>query len=134
MQTEIDLDCFDGTYTFRLGPKQIREIQNKCDAGIGKIYSRTIAGRYGFGDGDFHPDKMEFVFDDLIEIVRQGLIGGKHGVVDGEDILVTAPRTKELIENYLLDGPDRMVMVQIWAFAAKVLDTLMFGFVPPKKV
>lgn len=131
MQTWVDIPCFDGVYTFKLGPAQIAEIQNKAGVGIGKVFARTMAGRYAFGDGDFTPDHADFRVEELVEIIRQGLIGGKHGFVDGQDVLVTTGRAAELVTNYLLDGADRMALVAIWALAAKILDTLMHGFVPP---
>lgn len=133
MQTWVDLPCFDGVYTFKLGPAQINEIQNKCNAGIGKVYSRTMAGRFAFGDSDFQPDLADFRFEDLVEIIRQGLIGGKHALVDEKDVLITSARANDIIANYVMDGADRMVLVQTWALAANILDKLMHGFVPPKK-
>lgn len=131
MQSWVDLPCFDGVYTFKLGPAQISEIQAKRGTGIGKVYARTIAGRHGFGDGDFLPDLAEFDFSDLVEIIRQGLIGGKHAVVDDTEVLITSTRANELISNYVLDGQERMVLVQTWALAANILDKLMHGYVPP---
>lgn len=133
MQSWVDLPCFDGVYSFKLGPAQINEIQNKCGAGIGKVYARTMAGRFALGESDFQPDLAEFRFEDLVEIIRQGLIGGKHALVDGVDVLITSARANELISNYVLDGDDRMVLVQTWALAANILDKLMHGYTPPKK-
>jgi hypothetical protein len=133
MQTQVDLACFDGIYTFRLGLGQIRELEAKCDAGVGAIYARTLRGRYGLGDGEIMPTEGEYRFSELVEILRQGLIGGKHGYVDGIDVLVSAPRAMELINNYVLDGPDRIVMRQTWALAAAVLTALIEGYEPPKK-
>jgi hypothetical protein len=133
VQTEVDLPCFDGIYTFRLGLAQIRELESKCDAGIGAIYARTLRGRYGLGDSEIMATEGDYRFSELIEVLRQGLIGGKHGYVDGVDILVSAPRAVELIQNYVLDGQDRMVMRQTWALAAAVLSALIEGYTPPKK-
>lgn len=133
MQTWVDLPCFDGTYTFKLGLAQISELEKKCDAGIGAIYARTLRGRYGLGDGDVMPDQADFRFTELVEVVRQGLIGGAKALVDGVDVTVTGARANQLVANYLLDGPERMVMRQTWALAASVLSALIEGYDPPKK-
>jgi hypothetical protein len=131
--TQIDLPCFDGIYTFRLGLAQIRELESKCDTGIGAINARTLRGRYGLEEGEIIPQDAEYRFSELVEVLRQGLIGGKHGYVDGADVLISAPRVTELITNYVLDGPDRMVLRQTWALAAAVLSALIEGYTPPKK-
>ena len=133
MQTWLDLPCFDGVYTFKLGLAQISELEKKCDAGIGAIYARTLQGRYGLGDGEILPTEGQYRFSELVEVIRQGLIGGKHALVDGADVLISSARANELIANYLLDGPDRMVVRQTWAIAAAVLTALIEGYAPPKK-
>lgn len=133
MQTWLDLPCFDGVYTFKLGLAQISEIEKKCDAGIGAIYARTLAGRYGLDEAAVLPTEGAYRFSELVEIIRQGLIGGKHAMIGGADVLITSTRANELIQNYLLDGPDRIVMRQTWAIAASVLSALIEGYTPPKK-
>jgi hypothetical protein len=133
VQTWIDLPFADGVYTFKLGLAQISEIEKKCDAGIGAIYARTLAGRYGLGEGEVLPTEGAYRFGELVEIIRQGLIGGKHGLVDGVSVLVTSQRANELLANYVLDGGDRMVLRQTWALAAATLSALIEGYQPPKK-
>ena len=133
MQTWVDIPCFDGVYTFKLGLAQISELEKKCDAGVGAIYARTLRGRYGLADGDVMPEQGEYRFSELIEVIRQGLIGGKSARIDGVDVLVTSSRANELVANYLLDGPERLVMRQTWALAATILSALIEGYEPPKK-
>lgn len=133
MQTWVDIACFDGVYTFKLGLAQISELEKKCDAGIGAIYARTLRGRYGLGDGDVLPDQSDYRFSELVEIIRQGLIGGKHALIDGVDRVISSARANELIANYVLDGPERLVMRQTWAIAASVMSALIEGYEPPKK-
>ena len=133
MQTWVDIPCFDGVYTFKLGLAQISELEKKCDAGVGAIYARTLRGRYGLADGDVMPEQGEYRFSELIEVIRQGLIGGKSARVDGVDVLITSSRANELVTNYLLDGPERLVMRQTWALAATILSALIEGYEPPKK-
>lgn len=133
MQTEVDLPCFGGIYTFRLGLAQIRELESKCDAGIGAIYARTLRGRYGLEENEIYPIQGDYRFSELAEVIKQGLIGGKHAYIDGADELVSSARAAELIQNYVLDGQDRMVLRQTWALAAAVLSALIEGYTPPKK-
>lgn len=133
MQTWVDLPCFDGVYTFKLGLAQISELEKKCDAGIGAIYARTLRGRYGLGEGDILPEQSDYRFSELVEIIRQALIGGKHALIDGVERAVSSARANELIANYVLDGPERLVMRQTWAIAASILSALIEGYEPPKK-
>jgi hypothetical protein len=58
----VTFDWADGTFTFRLGIGQIRELQEKCDAGPSVVLRRLAEDAW-------------FV-DDLIHTIRLGLIGG----------------------------------------------------------
>lgn len=134
MQTWIDLKFADGEYCFKLGLEQIKEIERKCDAGIGAIYARTSKGRYGFEDGQVYPEIAEYRFPELVEVIRQGLIGGNCGIVDGADVRVSSVRANDLIEAYLLSPTDkRVVMTEVWALAYAILNALIHGYEPPKK-
>ena len=133
-QTWIELPFADGRYLFKLGVGQIDEIETKCDAGIGRIYARTRAGRYGFEPGEALPEQGEYRWPELVEIIRQGLIGGGVGIVDGVEVKVSAVRANDLVERYLLLATDqRMAMTNIWALAYAVLHALIEGYIPPKK-
>jgi hypothetical protein len=134
VQTWISLPFGNGIYVFRLGPHQIAEIERACDAGIGRIYARVAAGRFGFKPDEALPDNGEFRWPELVEIIRQGLIGGGEGVVDGNDVKVSPIRANDLIDAYLLGATDkRMTMTAIWAHAYAVIHPLMHGYDPPKK-
>lgn len=134
MQTWIDLPFANGRYLFKLGLAQIAEIERACDAGIGRIYARTRAGRYGFAAGEALPDNGEYRWPELVEIIRQGLIGGGQGIVDGLDVPVSTVRANDLVSAYLLNATDqRMVMTDIWALAYTILHALIEGYTPPKK-
>lgn len=52
----------DGDYTFRLKLGQLRELQEKCNAGPAELYNRCVDQRWRI--------------DDLRETIRLGLIGG----------------------------------------------------------
>lgn len=134
MQTWVDLKFADGAYTFKLGLAQIVEIEQKCGAGIGAIYARTLKGRYGFDEGEIYPELAEYRFPELVEVIRQGLIGGASGEVDGRAVVVSSVRAGDLIDRYVLSvGDQRMRMTQVWMLAYAILSALIEGYAPPKK-
>lgn len=124
MQTSIDLQFADGAYTFALGLAQVRELQAKTGAGIGVVYARVLQGRGGEDLADAHPGLAAFYADDLRETVRQGLIGGAKGRVDGADVLVSSLRATELVERYL----DPMPLLEQWKLAAAILYAKVEGY------
>lgn len=130
-QTWIELPFADGKYLFKLGLGQIAELEAKCEAGIGRIYARTRAGRYGFQAGEVLPEQGEYRWPELVEVVRQGLIGGATGMVDGVEVKVHAPRANDLVERYLIQATDqRIAMTHVWALAYAVLHALIEGYTP----
>lgn len=133
-QTWIELPFANGKYIFKLGLAQIAEIERVGDAGIGRVYARTRAGRFGFKPEEALPDNGEYRWSELVEVVRQGLIGGGSGIVDGGDVTVHAPRANEIVDRYLLQASDqRLAMTQVWALAYAILYALIEGYTPPKK-
>lgn len=130
MQTSVDIDCFDGRYTFRLPMSALIAIETKANAGIGEIYARTLAGRYA-------DEGMEFVvhlearyrYAELLEIIRQGLIGGNSGFVDGQQIKVSSLLANHLIATYVSADNDNPVE-QAWKLAASVLYACVQGYEP----
>lgn len=130
MQTWVDLKFADGEYRFFLGPAQIAELEKKCDAGIGRIYGRTLAGRYGLGESEVMPEQADYRFAELREVVRQALIGGAQGVVDGAEVSVSSIRANELVERYVLGRVDRLSLRALWALAAGILFALVEGYDP----
>lgn len=64
----VDLDWGDGTYSFRLAIGQWAELQEKCDAGPFRILSRLQSG--------------DWRFEDIVNVIRLGLIGGGMTPVD----------------------------------------------------
>lgn len=110
---EVTLAFGDGEYLFRLNLPQIAELERKCAAGIGTIYSRVMAGEwYGL---------------DLVEIVRMGLIGGNKGLVNGAEVTVSAPRAQQLLESYMLTRP----LAEWWEHAQVIIKTCVVGYTPP---
>ena len=134
MQTWADIAFADGAYTFKLGLAQIAEIERKCDCGIGAIYGRVLKGRYGLGEGEVDPLESAYRLTDLVEVIRQGLIGGGSAMVDGATVKITPARANQLVETYVFGvGDQRMALRSAWALAAAILMALIEGYEPPKE-
>lgn len=127
MQTHINLAFADGDYRFALGLEQIHELQTKCKIGIGGLYARVVQGRMAEDTTIGHPAFSAFHLEDVRETVRQALIGGGAGLVDGQEVKVGALRANELVERYL----DPMPLVEQWNLAAAILYAKIEGYEPP---
>lgn len=97
-QGEITEDWADGTYAFRLSVKGILELEEKCGAPFGQIFSRLTSGLYAAND--------------VIETIRIGLIGG------GLD----AATAKKLVDRYALP------IASNYTIARTIILAAMFGF------
>lgn len=130
MQTWVALAFADGEYDFRLGLAQINEIETKCGP-LGEVFARLLRGRYIIGGGEETgaPNEAAWKVSDLVEVIRQGLIGGGKARIDGEEVAITSHRVNELIRNYVLDRP----LSESWTLAAAILSALIQGYEPPKK-
>lgn len=130
MANFIDLDFADGEYRFALPLAQIDELQRKCGAGIGAIFARTLKGASRHGDNIIlAPGQAEFYAADIIETIRQGLVGGKTGTVDGKAVEVTPPIARRLVDNYVLNQP----LSHAWEIAVAILGAVIVGYEPPGK-
>jgi hypothetical protein len=125
VRTDIELAFADGVYLFKFGIPQIEEIQKAAGVGIGAVYANLIRGRYLFGAGPAEPDPIdaEYRHENIVNVIRQGLIGGGKGVVDGQEVTVTAYRANQLVENYLLQTP----IAERWALAFAALTAPIQG-------
>lgn len=129
MHNYIDLDFADGEYRFALPLAQIDELQSKCGAGIGAIFARTVKGASRQGDDIvLVPGHAEFYALDLIETVRQGLIGGKRGTVDDKEVEVDPTVARRLVNNYVLNQP----LSYSWELAVAILGACIVGYTPKK--
>jgi hypothetical protein len=128
--TSLELEFADGAYTFKLTMAGINEIQTKCGAGIGKVWQRLAASRLNFMGEDIGvANNAEFHVADIVEVIRQGLIGGKEGVVDGQTVIVTAGLANRLVENYVLAEP----LQKSWSLAYAIIGALIEGYDVKKK-
>lgn len=124
--THIDLEFADGEYRFALGLEQINELQNACGDGIGAIYARVLQGRVASDVAVGHPGFAAYKLADLVETVRQGLIGGGQGLVDGQAVKVEPMRANQLVANYLHPMP----LSKQWDLAASILFAKVEGYEP----
>jgi len=130
MSTSIELEFADGSYTFALPLARINELQTKTGLGIGGLFNRVLKGVARIGNQVvLAPAAAEFHVADVIETVRQGLIGGGRGIVDGQEIEVTPAVADRLVKNYALERP----LTDAWSIAASVLGACIVGYDPPKK-
>lgn len=136
-QTSIELPFADGKYLFRLGLAQINEIQTRCDTGIGAVFARLLKGRFfkrtpegelAIGD----PMQAEYRIEDVLAVIRQGLLGGGKGKVDGAEVVVDADRANQLINNYVL--AEGHPISEAWALAAAILSVAIEGYEPAEGV
>jgi hypothetical protein len=128
----IVLEWGDGEYQFRLPIGQIGELQTKCGAGIGKIFARLMAGRFidrDNGDIVLNPLLAEFRYEDVLEVIRLGLIGGNHGIVNGEQIAVTPTKALQLVREYVHARP----VMENWRVASAILNAFLIGYSDPDK-
>lgn len=130
MQTHIDLEFADGSYTFRLGLAQVAILQDKCGCGIGALYARLMRGRYLMEDVSIGlTTEAEFRAEDVVEVIRQGLIGGGKGEVDGTPVLVSTITANKLVAGYVF--PERPLK-EGWNVAVAVLMACVEGYTPKK--
>ena len=126
----IELEFADGKYLFALPLPRIDELQRKTGVGIGALFARVLKGCAQVGDDIVQaPSHAEFHALDLIETIRQGLIGGGRGEVDGAEVKVTPVLAQRLIDNYVNCEP----LAEAWAVAAAVLGAAVVGYDEPKK-
>ncbi len=119
-QLSITLPFADGQYNFALYGPQIGEIQRKCNIGIGGLLGRLLTGVYIDTDGNMVADPLGGIWHDadIVEVIRQGLIGG------GTDAI----RANELIDTYVTSQPRK----PSWLVAAAIVKALIEGYEPPR--
>lgn len=134
-QNHIELHFGDGDYLFRLNLAGINAIQDKCGSGIGAVWQRLAASRFNYVKDDGErvgfgvAEAAAFKIEDIIEPIRQGLIGGGMGTVDGSAVTVTPLLANKLVQTYVIDRP----LSEAWSVAFAVMSALIEGYDPPKK-
>lgn len=118
MQSDLTLDWADGSYNFKLPWASCAEIERKSGAGIQSVYERLMTG--------------QSYLVDVSEIIRQALLGGSGGTVDGQQVECKPHVVNALIERYVT-GPDRRPFSENWDLAKVTLHTFMVGYAPAQK-
>lgn len=88
----------DGVYTFCLPLAQVRELQEKCDAGLPTIAARLEMRSYR-------------IPEDIVEPIRLGLIGGR----DSEGREISPRQAVLLVERYVSCRPWEENRLNAWA-------------------
>lgn len=87
----LTLPFADGTYPFRIGAGEMRELQRICDAGPLELYRRLLSG--------------EWRVDDVTQTIRLGLIGarrkGHKATVRDAEVEVSDKEALRLVEEYV---------------------------------
>lgn len=118
MQTSIDLAFGDGEYNFNLSWAGCAEVERASNAEIMVIYSRVLNGQASTSD--------------MVEIIRQGLMGGSGGTVDDEPVETPDHVVARLIKRYVT-GPDRQPISVSWTLAQAIISAAIIGYEPAKK-
>lgn len=84
---KISFDWADATYTFRLGIKELLELQEKCDAGPAFILGRL-------NDGSWR-------INDIYETIRLGLKGGGLEPVKALGLMDRYVKDRPWLENII---------------------------------
>lgn len=85
----IELDFGDGTYTFRLGMGEIRELEEKAGKGVFLIAH------------DLDPDNRAARFHVILETLRLGLIGGGMVPIDALALCRRYVEERPAVENLM---------------------------------
>jgi hypothetical protein len=115
VQLNLVIDWADGSYDFRLTWAGCAEIERKSDAAIQSIYERVMLGQSHSVD--------------VAEIIRQGLLGGSGGTVDGQAVECKPAVVEALLKRYVT-GPESRPFTESWTLASTVLHTFMVGYEP----
>jgi hypothetical protein len=118
MQTNLTLDWADGSYDFKLTWAACAEIERKSDAGIQSVYERVMVGQAHLAD--------------VVETIRQGLLGGSGGNVDGQSVEPKPHIVSALMQRYVT-GPEARPFTENWNVAKAILHTFMVGYEPAQE-
>lgn len=128
----IDLEFGDGTYRFKLGLKQIAELQEK--RGTDVTWPDGSTGRRPKPLGVIRQQMFLQEYDplDLLEIIRLGLEGGAQGIVNETDVEVSPLKAKRLVEHHCT-GDQRMPLDEQHILCTKVMGVCCAGREPTKE-
>ena len=128
MPNHIWLNFGDGVYLAHLKNKRIDAVETVTGAALGDIYARSLTGMYRDTDGEWivQPLEAKWSNKELVEVVRQGFIGGAKCIIDGVEKPVNDFQVNSLIASYLDERP----RVELWKLASAILFATMEGYEP----
>lgn len=131
METAITSKFADGEYRFWLPLPQVFELERGTETSILALEEklRPGIGQDSEGIASFLGGGLATV-KEIREVVRLGLIGGNHAMVDGEATEIGPIRAKELVDNYVY--PTRP-LAESAALAWSILSAAIFGVRLKKK-
>lgn len=140
MDTKVTLPFADGEYTFWLPMPRVvaaeREMARRDADGACNPHSifavfHDIGSHLGqIGDEPALIGPSPALLSDAHTIIRNALIGGNSGMVDGESVAVHESLARELVETYCY--PARPAMHDL-GLAWKVLRAAIYGIDPGSK-
>lgn len=128
MPNHVWLEFADGSYLAHLKNKRIDAVETATGANFGDIYARIRTGVYinAKGDLDVLPEMAKWKNSELVEIVRQGFIGGARKIVDGVESEVRDFHVNHLIQSYIDERP----RMELWKLGAAIVFATMEGYEP----
>jgi hypothetical protein len=115
----ITLAFGDGEYNFFLPWAACAEIERKSgNTPIMQIYARVASGQASTSD--------------IVETIRQGLMGGSGGIADGQSVDMKPHVANALVERYVT-GSDRCPISESWQVAEAVLAAALVGYEPAQE-
>lgn len=94
---KITIPWGDGEYSFRLGHRELYQLQEKCDAG-----PRRIAARLMLYDPMKNPFGDDYRTDDIRETIRLGLMGAGKTQGEALNLVMRFVDTQPLEENRII--------------------------------
>lgn len=110
---DVDIEWADGSYNFKLSWAGAGEVERKAGCGISELFERVIVGRSHVGV--------------ISETIRQGLLGGSGGTVDGQHFKPTGSQVNALLDRYVT-GPDHLPVMENVTIAKAILYGFMVGY------
>lgn len=128
MPNHVWLQFGDGVYLAHLKNKRIDAVETVTGASLGDIYARSMSGVYRDTDGEWVvlPTEAKWSNKELVEVVRQGFIGGAKAIIDGVEKSINDYQVNAAIASYLDDRP----RIELWKLASAILYATMEGYEP----
>lgn len=108
----IELDFADGKYLFRIGISELRELQRKCHTVC--PFTKVVLSS-GYPLAILQRLHEHWSVDDVVEVIRQGLLGGENEIQAVNHLIETyveksvakyAPTALLVLSNGLVAGFD----------------------------